>query len=402
LRERAALGSAPSIDKTPALAVNEPDPNLPDEAALQESARLDFPCENCGAETRWDPDADALSCAYCGHSKAVPRGEGTIVERSLEDAGDAARGLGLDVRVADCGTCNARVSFDDTSTVGACVYCGSTNVLEQEANRNALRPESLVPLDVGRDAVEKHFRKWTRGLWFRPNAIKNVKRFDAVGVYVPFWTFDARVFSEWSADAGYYYWETQTYWTTVNGKRRMRTRQVRKTRWVPAWGERRDSYDDVLVLASAAQPAALVAELGDFDTGALVPYRPEYLAGWRCEEYRVDLEAGWTRGVELIEASQRARCAGDVPGDTHRSLRVRNRIEDPRWKHVLLPIWSLTYRHGGKPYSVLVHGQTGKVVGKAPISWVKIALLVLGVLAAVAVVLVVVGGAAAVAALFGN
>jgi DNA-directed RNA polymerase subunit RPC12/RpoP len=375
---------------------------LQDPDTTSESARLDFPCENCGAETRWDPDADALACAHCGHVKPVPRGEGTIVERSLAEAGEAARGLGLALRVADCGTCGARVSFDDSETVGACVYCGSTSVLEQEANRNALRPESLVPLDVGRATVEASFRKWARGLWFRPNALKSLKSFDAVGVYVPFWTFDARVFSEWSADAGYYYWVTETYWTTVNGKRQMRTRQVRKTRWVPAWGDRRDAYDDLLVLASAAQPAALIHELGEFDTRQLVPYRPEYLAGWRCEEYRVDLEAGWQEGVALLEASQRARCAGDVPGDTHRSLRVKNRISDVRWKHVLLPIWSLAYRHDGKSYSVLVHGQTGKVVGKAPISWAKILLLVLGIAAAALLVFGAISGFALLGALFAS
>jgi DNA-directed RNA polymerase subunit RPC12/RpoP len=380
--------------------VTEPvqDPN-DEHTDVQESARVDFPCENCGAETRWDPDADALACEFCGHVKPVPRGEGTIVERSFDEVGDAARGLGLALRVADCGTCGARVSFDDSSTVGACVYCGSTNVLAQEANRNALRPESLVPLDVGRASVEANFKKWTRGLWFRPNAIKNAKRFDAVGVYVPFWTFDARVASEWSADAGYYYWVTETYWTTVNGKRQMQTRQVRKTRWVPAWGDRRDTYDDLAVLASAAQPAALVRKLGGFDTRELVPYRAEYLAGWHCEEYEVDLEGGWRQGLEAIEASQRARCAGDVPGDTHRSLQVRNRISDVRWKHVLLPIWSVAYQHGGKTYPVLVHGQTGKVVGKAPISWVKILLLVVGVVALVLAVLAATSGVAVLGAL---
>jgi len=71
-----------------------------------------------------------------------------------------------------------------------------------------------------------------------------------------------------------------------------------------------------------------------------------------------------------------------VPGDTHRNLRVSNQLEDVRWKHVLLPVWSLTYSFRGKNYAVLVHGQSGRVVGRAPLSWVKILLLVLAVGAA--------------------
>lgn len=346
-----------------------------DEVVEEEHAPHEFPCSNCGAKLVWDPAADALGCAYCGETVPVPRAEGTIVERALEDAGDALRGFGLELRCLECRNCGARVSFDESATSEQCVYCGSANVLPQSANRNALRPESLVPLEVCREKVRAGFRRWLKRLWFRPSALQQVDRFDAVGVYVPFWTFDCAVHSDWSADAGYYYWVTRM--VRVNGK--LRSRRVRKVRWVPAWGSRDDVFDDLLVLASRGLPQSLVDQLGRFDTSALVPYRPEYLAGWRAEEYQVDLEAGWDRGQEAVEATQRRRCAGDVPGDTQRDLRVRNRIRDVRWKHVLLPVWSVQYRFRGTTYAVLVHGQNGHVVGKAPYSWVKLTLAALGV-----------------------
>ena len=65
-----------------------------------------------------------------------------------------------------------------------------------------------MPLDVGRDDVEKKFLEWITGLWFRPNDLKKTRTFEGVGVYVPFWTFDCQVHSDWSADAGYYYYTT--------------------------------------------------------------------------------------------------------------------------------------------------------------------------------------------------
>lgn len=334
-------------------------------------------CSECGAPLHWDPEADALLCEHCGTSRPVPRVDDAIVERPLAAAGDAARGLGLAVRVVQCDECGARLTLDEASTAETCAYCGSASVLVQDERRNALRPESLVPLDVSRDDVARDFAKWIRSLWFRPNALVRTKSFDAVGIYVPFWTFDARVHSDWTADAGYHYWETEMYTTRENGRTVTRTRQVRKTRWVPAWGERDDVYDDLLVPASKGLSDALLAELGGFDTKALVPYRPEYLLGWRAEEYQVDLADGWELGKQRIDALQRARCSGDVPGDTQRGLRVRNTIDDVRWKHVLLPVWSLTYRYGTRRYAVLVNGQSGKVVGKAPWSWIKIACAVL-------------------------
>jgi len=372
-----------------------PDEPLPAEAAATEaSQKVDFPCSNCGAKTTWDPAADMLACEYCGTKTAVPRGEGTIVERALEDAGSAVRGLGVELRAARCGNCGATVCYSTSSTAESCVYCGSSNVLAQEANRNALRPESLVPLDLSRAEVEQRFKKWIRGLWFRPSELKKAKDFDAVGIYVPFWTFDCRVHSDWSADAGHYYYVTVPKMVMVNGKMRMRMVQERRIRWVPAFGRRDDAYDDDLVCGSKLSPE-LMQKLGGFETRALVPYKPEYLAGWRAEEYQLDLEQGWQRSQEAVVESQKSRCAGDVPGDTHRNLRVQNTISGIRWKHVLLPVWSLQYRFRGETYTVLVNGQSGSVAGKAPISWAKVALFVVGVGMAVLLVLAILAVAGA-------
>lgn len=354
------------------------------EASVRErtSARVDFRCRQCGAPMTWDPDHDALACGHCEHRMPVPRADCEIVERALEDAGQAARGLGLDRRASRCGTCGAIFDFDPAVTSQACVFCGSSNVLEQQANRNALRPESLIPLDVGSALAQQHFRRWLDRLWFRPNALKALRDVAALGVYVPCWTFDARVHSDWSADAGFYYYETQLVPVMVNGKLRMQTRRVQKVRWEPAWGSRDDVYDDLVVHASKGVPKELAHKLGAFDMKALVPYRPEYLAGWRAEEYQLDLAEGWTLAREQVAKTQESRCAGDVPGDTQRSLRVHNEIRDVRWKHVLLPIWTLSYPYAGKTYTVLIHGQTGRVEGRAPYSWLKILLFVLAVLAA--------------------
>ncbi len=353
--------------------------------------RLGFPCQNCGAPTVWDPESDALACQHCGTSRAVPRAEGAILERPLADAGLAARGLGLEARAVRCLTCGASVALDAVATAASCAFCGSSNVLSQEANRNALRPESLIPLDIGRGAAEQNLRRWLAGLWFRPGALKRLQRFDAVGVYVPYWTFDARVHSDWSADAGHYYWETQMVPVMRNGRLRLEARRVQKVRWVPAWGQRDDAFDDLLVNASRGVPDALAGKLGGFDTQKLVPYRPEYLAGWRAEEYRLDLEQAWSVARGRIVAQQQRRCAADVPGDTQRNLRVTNDIEGVHWKHVLLPIWTLTYPFGGKSYTVLVNGQSGRVHGVAPLSWAKILLAVLLVVIAALLVAAIAG-----------
>ena len=345
------------------------------------SSEADLGCDRCGAELSWDPGQEALHCAYCGNLRPVEvRGE-TIVEYAMSEAGQAARGYGREVRAMRCGQCGARVALEESVTSTSCPFCGDPNVLPQAASRNAIRPESLIPLTLSHAEVEEAFRKWLGRLWFRPSGLTRLKSFESTGLYVPAWTFDCRVNSDWTAQSGYYYYVTETYTTREGGRTVRRQRQVRKTRWESSEGSRRDVFDDHVVQASHGISAELATKLGDFNTRELVPYQAEYLAGWRAEEYQLDLEGAWEIALGRILALQERRCSADVPGDTQRALRVKNRVRQIRWKHVLLPLWSLTYSFGGRHWSVLVNGQSGKIVGRAPYSKLKIFLAVLLVLA---------------------
>ena len=347
------------------------------EVRVAQRAEVDLACDNCSGALRWAPEERALSCEHCGQMRSLEQQEGTIEERPIEDAGQGARGLGLATRTLECGTCGARVVLGGAGTSQSCAFCGSASLLDMEDRRNPLSPESLIPLELGREQAQQRFRAWIRGLWFRPNALRRAALDEGSGVYVPAWTFDCQVHSGWSAEAGHYYYVNQSYTVRVGGRSQRRTRRVRRTRWVSARGQRDDFFDDLQVLASRGIVQEVAARLGAFDTKQLVPYRPEYLAGWRAEEYQIDLLQGWDQAHERVVRIQRQRCARDVPGDTQRGLRVQNRIRDVRWKLVLLPIWSMVYSYGGKNYAVLVNGQTGQVSGQAPYSWVKIALAIL-------------------------
>jgi hypothetical protein len=51
-------------------------------------------------------------------------------------------------------------------------------------------------------------------------------------------------------------------------------------------------FDDVLVMASRSLPERLGNELTPWDLGDLVPYNPEFLAGFQAEGYTVSLSDG--------------------------------------------------------------------------------------------------------------
>jgi ribosomal protein S27E len=346
-----------------------------------------FRCPSCAADMTYDAGARALACDYCGTRVEIGGGDAShaIVEHDLEKGlATAARGFGVALRRARCQDCGAVVTFGDSATATRCDFCDSPKVMPQEDSRQVLRPESLVPFAINSDGARAAFGGWLGKLWFRPSDLKHrASVVESTGMYVPYWTFDCHADSSWTAESGTYYYVDESYSVTVNGKRETRTRRVRKVRWRPAWGRRDDDYDDLLVCASRGLPADLAARLETFDTAKLVPYDPAFLAGWKAEEYAVELNDGWSVASARVERSQVQRCGDDVPGDTHRFLRVDTQLSDETFKHVLLPVWIAAYRYRDKVYRFLVNGQTGEVTGVAPWSWAKILLTVLVVIALV-------------------
>lgn len=246
-----------------------------------------------------------------------------------------------------------------------------------------VRPEGLLPFKVDRNSAVQKFREWLGSLWFRPNDLKSKSSVANIrGVYIPFWTFDSATHSSWTAEAGHYYYVDVD--VIENG--RSVTKQERRTRWEPASGFLEKFFDDVPVTASRGLEADLCREIEPFPTAELVPYTPDYLSGFLAEENAVPLEEGLESAKGRMRREIAAECERQVPGDTNRNLQVHSTFSALAYKNALLPIWIAAYIYGGKSFLFLVNGVTGKVSGHAPISWVKVSLVILVVLAILAII----------------
>jgi Zn finger protein HypA/HybF involved in hydrogenase expression len=356
--------------------VNDRQPDAP--AGVQQSvvatAREKFNCPACGGEAQWNPAKHALICPYCGTESPadlLTRDEHTvIVEHDLAAAlraiPDSARGWHAEKTSVQCQSCRAISVFDPEKISRSCDFCGSTALVPYEQVKDSFRPESLLPFKVAESDARTMLRAWYHRQWLAPNAFVKKALTDTVkGVYLPYWTFDAKVDARWTAESGRYYYV------------REKNRQVRRVRWSPAAGEVSHAFDDELVGASHGVHPKLLRGVEPFPTSELVPYDPGYLSGWMVERYQIDLVAASTRSRAQMDAALREICAQQVPGDTHRNLVVSSNYTDQTFKHILAPIWLMTYVYGGKSYQAVVNGVTGAVAGERPWSWIKIALLVL-------------------------
>jgi len=358
-------------------------------------AQKKFSCPSCGGEAQWNPAKKALVCPFCGttlpvQTQIASNGEQVIVEHDLVEAlrgiPDTQRGWQTKKTSVKCQSCQAISVFDPERVGQRCDFCGSTALVPYEELKESFRPESLLPIKLSENQVRDAIRRWYGSRWFAPNKLKRAALTDTVkGLYIPYWTFDAQVHAGWSAESGYYYYVTETY---QDAQGETKTRQVQKIRWEPSSGELDHFFDDELVPASRGVQPEMLRRIEPFPTKELVPYKPEFLSGWVVERYQIDLIAAAKQAREEMDAETEHLCASSVPGDTHRNLQVDTDYSGQTFKHILVPLWLLTYNYGRRNFQVVINGYTGAIAGKYPKSWVKMTLALLALAAVIALIVI--------------
>lgn len=346
-----------------------------------------FPCHQCGADLEYAIGDAVLECEFCGASREIiVDPEIGIVERDFRaelerqaamraaagspetDASDA-QGAGLnEIR---CDACGADVIFPGTLSSSECAFCGSP--LQREAAHTA---EERVPVDgvlafaIPREQARTRLATWVKSRWFAPSAFsrRGVEgRFS--GVYMPFWTFDSHTASRFRGQRGDHY-----YVTVGSGKNR---RRVRRTRWRSVSGHFERFFDDVLVLAGSDADRELVDRLEPWPLDRCEPFDRRFLAGFLARTYDVDLGDGFDFARQRIDTAIREETCRRIGGDAQRISSLSSTYDPISYKHLLLPLWLLSYRWKDRTYRLVVNAVTGEVQGERPWSWIKITLAAL-------------------------
>jgi hypothetical protein len=358
------------------------------------SALEKHPCPACGAQAEWNPGKQKLVCPFCGtESPYAITAPGQIEEidlvRALREIPDEARGWQAEKRTVQCQSCKAVSVFDPERVGQRCEFCGAPALVDYKEIKSPIRPQSLLPFRVADTAVREQIRGWYKSKWLAPGALKSRALVDTVkGVYIPYWTFDAHVVCPWEADAGHYYYTTETY---RDNKGQMQTRQVRHVRWEPASGVVNHFFDDEPIPGTHGVPRALLAEVEPFPTTELVPYDTAYLSGFVVEHYQVVLLDAAKASEDSMRQKLEELCAAQVPGDTYRNLVIHPTFSAQTFKHILVPVWLLTYTYGARIFHVLVNGATGRMAGEYPKSFWKVFFLVVGIIIVMLLVLLTQG-----------
>ncbi len=333
------------------------------------------PCQCCGAPV----EKDDRFCVHCGSEQ--------VVEIALAETSALHRHF-------RCQSCGAQVTVDPDQRSYTCAFCDSNYVVEVPPDQSGRQaPEFVIGFAVPREEAMERFRRWLESdNWFRPSDLKSAEiEGKMTGVYLPFWSFSMFAESRWNASIGEHWYRTETYTTRENGKTVTKTRRVQETEWWPLSGRHHQYYSFYLVSGSHSLDQAWANQIQPYHLAALKRYEPRFLAGWTNEEYTVQCaDAENACRVEFARQEQQ-NVAAFLPGDTHRNLQVETQFSNIHSDLILLPVYLLSYRHRGKVYQFLLNGQTGKAVGRKPVSWWKVGGVVAAMVTIVALVALAVG-----------
>jgi hypothetical protein len=359
---------------------------MPD-AAVPTPAPRSFACAACGAPMAFDPARSALACAACGQVRALPEPTADAQAQALREQDYlaalrrlAAREPALEARVVDCPSCGAQTRFEGHVVGDRCAFCATPLLLDQAHVERLIRPQAVLPFALDKTAAQRVFAQWVGSRWFAPNALKaTVRAADGVkGVYMPWWTYDAATVTTYRGERGVHrrVAEVRPNATAQGGV--PTTRVV--TDWSPAAGAVAVPFDDLLVAGSPSVPPHLARVLDRWALDRLRPPADELLAGFSVEVYRHGLEDGFGQARTAMTPVIDAAIARDIGGDAQRIHARQTVVDEIRFKHLLMPVWIGSYRFNGKPYQIVVNGQSGEVEGDRPWSALKIALAVVAAL----------------------
>ncbi|MBR2993252.1 MAG: hypothetical protein IKF31_08115 [Clostridiales bacterium] len=310
-------------------------------------------CRNCSHPLVFDPAKQKMYCSSCGSSFLPEEVEAESKEyrqdlraESMESIYNTKDKDLMDCYVYSCSECGGEIIINGTEASTTCVYCGNSNVVFSRIAKQKC-PEFVMPFSITKEkAIELVHKKINSGL-FIPKEIKNFSIDCIRGIYLPYWIINA----------------SYTNAAVIEGQ--VRSGKSTVTRYFGRAGKlklTRFPIDASLALSDESS-----SRLEPFELSHLKPFDEDYLAGFYSnvsDVTYIDLKRATLKRAEEFFAKEamddvrasRKNIVSSIP-----SLKIENNMV-----YAMLPAWFITFKYKGKPNTILVNGDTGKVVCALP------------------------------------
>ena len=333
-----------------------------------------YACPNCGADAKFNPKTQTLSCPYC-FSEMVIENTSSIDEQDIENLFENTQ-VWDDVEIIQCSNCGAKENIQKGQIATHCAFCGTANIVKT-TEIVGMTPHGVCPFQFDINKASEYAKKWVKKKRFAPNKFKKSAEAKAIsGVYSPAFTFDCETDSVYNGKLG------KTKYRTVIGSDG-KLRRESYTDYFRISGTHSTVHDDIVVHASGNIPTVMLDDLGNYPTNDSVSYDQRYLAGYIANTYAKNGEQAWAEGKSKIDNIIKQQVLKKYTHDTVASFEAKTNYKNRKFKYLLLPVFIGHHKFKEKIYNFYINGCTGKVSGKAPVSWVKVLFAVLGGILAV-------------------
>lgn len=262
----------------------------------------------------------------------------------------------------DCQTCGAHLELEPAQRTGRCLYCASPAVVERPPEPGRPNPGFAVGFVVSPERAQVAATDWARRSWFAPEAFRRALVREIRGIYVPAYLYSAAAHSQFQAQIGEHYKVRKSDGKTTT-----------KTEWRPLAGQHAKYITDHVVTASKGLHNAELQGVEPYDWSALHRYSAKLVSGWAAEDPSMSAEECIVLARHEALVAMKTVLNRFLPGDRSTQLRYQTNFEQEHLELVLLPVWVLPVRYHPSKAAVrlVINGQTGKIYGKRPVSWIK-------------------------------
>jgi len=320
---------------------------------------IQYKCPNCGGGMGFDSETGMLSCHSCGRKDNIEQNPDPLEQQVFSK--DA-------VKEYHCSSCGSVIMTESETLATVCSFCNTAVVLGDRMS-GKLAPGLVIPFSISKEKAKKAFRKWCRNGLLTPKGFMTADRIKGItGIYVPFWLYElhnkvdvyghatkVRTYTQ----GDYHYTETQHF--DIYRKLNL-------------------NYLRVPIDSSEKMKDKLMDRLEPFPYDQLKSFKSPYLAGFDADKYSYSETELLPRAKDKIREYIEASIAAAVSG--YHSVQFTDKQINTSVKNVdycLIPVWVIHYDYNKLDYMFAMNGQTGKVVGKPPISKAKVAAWFAGV-----------------------
>lgn len=301
-----------------------------------------FKCKNCGGNTVFSPERQKMFCPYC-------EGEGS---EELKKGGDSLH---------TCLNCGGEIAVNDYLSASKCPYCDHYLIFDERVE-GEYEPHLMIPFKLGKEGVKKLLRQKFKSAVFAPSDFLSEVRLKTIeGMYVPFFLYDYAANWDYEGEGTKIrkWISGNTEYTEISYYQLIRNMDI--------------DFNRIPVDASIAMEDSVMDLMEPYDYEAMETFQAKYMSGFFGERYNETMEELGYRAKQKAKRDSEALLQATLGGyNTSRAIRKEFTIDPKESDYTLFPVWIYSYYYKGEEYRFHVNGQTGKIVGKVPVSKGKV------------------------------